>query len=389
MPVQRPSLSSPPSNSRQAFEQPREQALATPAAVAHDGRQDLPRPPVKKSSSFANLFQASRKLSMPIAETGQQPKTVRRSKSFIDQLRDAASSHASSSATPPPPVPPLPALQMPAAGAPRLRSKKSLGDMLCGLPIQKGNSSKEIQLRGAAAAKVSKSSLAAARRVFDNATVVNFTNVQYQFFSKVDTDLFGKIENVERRKQYVPDHVVNKWERAEQGETMAGYDGTGHTAVAEAAQLGLDAAEYRKLPSRQKMQFAVLNYKDDADSPTMRGWGQSYFVISKKKCMDDGALHYGDTSVDGFNRKQGDYRTFPDRLKEDPYSVRLLNQSLEEGEEAPAWIEVNLKGGINLPDDIDKFVVSEQELQAMKKHMPVDEAKAHLNAVFGDKVEYK
>lgn len=260
--------------------------------------------------------------------------------------------------------------------------------MLCGMAGKQG-SARKIQPGGIEAAQVSAAELAAARQVFDNAAVLNFTNVQYQFFSKIETDLFGRIEHVERRPQYGLDHVVNKWERVENGEYLDGYERGAWSAVAEAAQLGIDPAKYRHFPARQKMQFAVLNYRNDIDSAAMRSWGQSYFVISKEKCRNDGFIHYGDSNVSGFLRKRGDYRTFPDRLEQDPYSVRMLNQNLQEGEEAPEWIEVNLKGGIKLPDDIDKFVVSERELDAMKDHLSVSEAKQHLSRIFGDKVEYR
>lgn len=254
----------------------------------------------------------------------------------------------------------------------------------------KQKKSTPLQLSEAGAAHMSATSLAAAIEVFKNAEVVNFTNVQYQFFSKIDTKLFsGEIERVEYRPTVGLDHVVNKWERAEHGEFLDGYDSNGSAAAAEAAHLGMDPAEYRKLPASKKMQFAVLNYKNDLDAPTMRSWGQSYFVISKEKCKDDGFIHYGDSNFIGFMRSQGDYRNFADRLSESPYSVRMLNQELQEGEEAPHWIEVNLKGGINLPGDIEKFVVSEKELEGMKKYLSVDKAKQHLNGIYGEKVEYR
>lgn len=272
----------------------------------------------------------------------------------------------------------------------RVTRKASLGDMLCGLTGKDDNAKEEIQARHIDAAQASAAELATARHVFENAAVHNFTNVQYQFFSKIETDLLsGKIERVERRPRYGLDHVVNKWERAENGEYLDGYERNGWTAVMEASQLGVDPVEYRNLPARQKMQFAILNYRNDTNAPSMRSWGQSHFIISKEKCRNDGAIHFGDSHINDFVRKQGDYRTFPDRLGEDPYSVRVLNQNLQKGEMAPEWIEVNLKGGINLPGDIDKFVVSEQELDAMKDYIPVDEAKQHLNRIFGDKVEYR
>lgn len=247
-----------------------------------------------------------------------------------------------------------------------------------------------VHVSGVDATGISKSDLETARQVFANATVVNLTNVQHQFFSSIQTDMFGeKIESVTPRSTPILDHIVNKWERAEQGEVLTGYEGSGQTDIHEAVQLGVEPHEYRKLPSREKMQFAVLNYRDDIDYLSARGWGRSYFVINKEKCVHDGYLHFGDSGVDGFSGSRGDFRTFPDRLKDDSHAVRLLNQNMREGEPTPEWIEVNLKGGVTLPDDIDKFVVSELELEEMKNYIPVAQAKALLNARFAGKIEYR
>jgi len=221
--------------------------------------------------------------------------------------------------------------------------------------------------------------IARAKRIFQAAEVRNYTSVEHQLVQ--DGKWSGK----------PADHVVNKWERTASGEKGFGgaefyppppaADGKADakadvkkpepkTLAKEAEQLGYDNANdykaYRDLPRRARMQFAVLDY-DPSVRVTYEGWGGSYFVVKRSKCERDGFIHLGDSLYDQFPSGKGRYQDFPAKLDTDAEAVNaLLTPDPEK------WIEVNLRDGVRLPQDVDKFVVHAGELKRAAAEVPDD-----------------
>jgi hypothetical protein len=231
------------------------------------------------------------------------------------------------------------------------------------------------------------SDLTLARRAFRAAQVINFTDIRYQFYSSSTVSFSTGTTTMHGRREAPPDHLVNKWERAENGEKGLGNytnteDETGEANDPEATHLEIDRHTYRNLPAQQKMQFAILDYK--RDGRTIGGWGRSYFVIRRAKAEADGFIHFGDSGETTFPGRKGSFAQFEQRLAEDPIAQAVLA-----GKQAgPAWIEVNLRNGVAIPGDIEKVVVSNAELQEMAGQLSVQTAKDELAQRF-DNVEYK
>lgn len=119
------------------------------------------------------------------------------------------------------------------------------------------------------------------------------------------------------------------------------------------------------------MQFATLDYRNKDNLGF--GWGDgSNFVIKKEKCMRDGFINIGDSGVTHFPNLQGRYREFPSKLiEDDKLGVDFLKEKLG-GDE---WIEVNLANGINIPDDIEEFVVNLWDIKEYIKKLGGGEEK--------------
>lgn len=229
--------------------------------------------------------------------------------------------------------------------------------------------------------------LTLARRAFRAAQVVNYTDIRYQFFSSSTVSFRTGTTTMHGRRDAPPDHLVNKWERAENGEEgLENYtsteDETGGANDPEATHLEIDRHAYRNLPAQQKMQFAVLDYK--RDGRVLGGWGRSYFVIRRAKAEADGFIHFGDSGETTFPGRKGSFAQFEQRLAQDANARAVLAGTLA----GPPWIEVNLRNGVAIPGDIEKVVVSNGELQEMVGQLPVQEAKDELEQRF-DEVEYK
>lgn len=236
----------------------------------------------------------------------------------------------------------------------------------------------------------------AARALFQEAEVVNFTSVEHQLFNKVKTNFAGLVEGAQWTGQ-PKDHVVNKWERAEQGEQeLVDYDlanrgqAASKTLAAEARALRLAVKDYAALDAPKRMQFALLNYGQDM--AFANGFGRSRFVIRRAKCQSDGFMHFGDSAVDAFRDMRGTYKEFGDVLLKNDEAAQALV-----GKTAP-WIEVQFKGGIALPGDLDRFEVDQQELDTLAPFVPKDLAaqvgaqeamEAALRSVFGDKLRLR
>lgn len=219
---------------------------------------------------------------------------------------------------------------------------------------------------------------------FRNSQTINYTDIRYQFFGSVAPDLGGGPTVFNNARAAPLDHVVNKWERAAGGEALPNYAATGGAASGpEARHMELDPNVYRHLPARQKMQFAVLDHKRDGIA--VGGWGNSYFVITPQKCVNDGFIHFGDSGETGFPGGKGAYALFEQRLAVDAEARGVLAGTAEQA----GWIEVNLRGGVDLPQDISKVVVSNAELGEVAPHAGgLAAARQALVQAFGT-VEYK
>jgi hypothetical protein len=230
--------------------------------------------------------------------------------------------------------------------------------------------------------------LKVAKKVFANARVKNYTDAEHQLFSNIRND-FGNVTGADWSGA-PKTHLVNKWERVEQGENLPDYDlgqePGRNTNTAEARYLGVDAADYAGRPAHQKMQFAALDFDPGKGSG---GWGRSYFVIKKSKCEADGFIHFGDSGFAGFGGGKHPYRDFARILETSDYAVRVLTRA------APVdWIEVIFQNEVRLPADIDSFVVDPGSLESYLPFVPgkpakgLENVKKTLKRVYGSKLRF-
>lgn len=230
-----------------------------------------------------------------------------------------------------------------------------------------------------------------AKMVFRKAQVLNMTNVTHHVGENAQWGgiLGDQLQSITRRDAPL-DHVVNKWERAEKGEILENYmQGESDGALMEAVVLGVSVEAYKKLASRERMQFGLLDYKFNPGQ-WKGGFGRSYFVINKQKLNSDAFIHLGDSGEKMFNRQKGPYKNFEEQLDRDDELVRILTGKENYG----SWIEVNIGGGVNLPDDIDRFVVDRAELGTLKgkiqgkkqEEVTLDDLIHDLGKVYGEKL---
>lgn len=198
--------------------------------------------------------------------------------------------------------------------------------------------------------------------------VLNMTKLPYYLLSDDNTDLHEEViaHRGLKKIQDVKKHLVNKWERAEDGEAYLPdyvYNDPGNeispgtrTNDAEATQLGINATDYGALESWQKMQFALI-----AVGNVNTGFGKSAFKIKQEK-VNQGFIHFGDSGVYQFNKRirYTDREEIKDYLKTaDTFRKNIIKHDL------PQWIEVNLPDGVRIPEDIDKIIVARSEFNTI------------------------
>lgn len=213
--------------------------------------------------------------------------------------------------------------------------------------------------------------------------VVNMTSVSHYFVEEEMNDsgfevIGHKLRDTDRRKQ----HIVNKWERAEDGEQLPAYSAgaVGTARNAEAKTLGLSPADYGALPAHMKMQFAMVKFVNPLPSK-WTAFGKSEIVISKKKLEADARFHFGDSSVDKFPARGGAYAD-RDRMKDDLKRKQTTRRDLLKGTTAGSWLEVNIGNGVKIPEHVEKIRVAKDDfakiadaIKAAPKHKGSDPVK--------------